>query len=628
MARSDKRTFTLFAVFAAAIGFAAVNVVLWSVLRSARLDLTQEQLYSVSPGLTQLAEQLDEPVRLELYWTAEQGADSPELRSYAQRVREFLSEVCAESEGKLELVEVDPQPFSEQEETARASGLAPLNAGGVGRTLTLGLIVRSSTDRTEVIPYLAPDQEPFLEYELARRILAVGRDAKSKIGWLSTLPEMRGDPSKPEQAGEPLLTRQLKQLFDFVAVPKDAIEIPADLGVLLVIQPRKLSEGTLRAIDAWVRSGKPTIVFVDPWCESDPSAEKFGETGRGTDFDIDVMLASWGLQIPLDTSAGGHLVVADRGTSTRIQTTTPTGQVMDLDYPVWLSLRKENLSSDDPVTAPLSTVNIMSAGSIEVIAGASTTATTILATTKDSQLLQSLKLGYFGKADQLIRDFKGDDLARTLVARVRGPFQSMFADASGAYPKGDANLLVVSDADLLEDRTWVRASQNGIQTIADNGALVVNMIEQMGGSSALGGLRARGDFRRPFTRVERIRKDAEARFLKREEALRTDIQKTEFKIADLQRRKGDDVELAPGGVISLSPEQAAEMKSLETKVIDAKRALRDVQYSMREEIVQLGRRLMLLHVIVWPAAVAIILTTWSLLRWRRQRIRIAMGEQS
>ena len=99
MARSDKRTFTLFAVFAAAIGFAAVNVVLWSVLRSARLDLTQEQLYSVSPGLTQLAEQLDEPVRLELYWTAEQGADSPELRSYAQRVREFLSEVCAESEG-------------------------------------------------------------------------------------------------------------------------------------------------------------------------------------------------------------------------------------------------------------------------------------------------------------------------------------------------------------------------------------------------------------------------------------------------------------------------------------------------------------------------------------------------
>ena len=63
-------------------------------------------------------------------------------------------------------------------------------------------------------------------------------------------------------------------------------------------------------------------------------------------------------------------------------------------------------------------------------------------------------------------------------------------------------------------------------------------------------------------------------------------------------------------------------------MIDAKRELRDVQYSMREEIVQLGRRLMLLHVIVWPAAVAIILTTWSLLRWRRQRIRIAMGEQS
>ncbi len=627
MARADKRNYTLFVVIAAVLGFAAMNVVVWSLLRSTRIDLTQEGLYSVSPGMEKLAAELDEPVQLELYWTAEQGADAPQLRAYAQRVREFLIEICAVSSDKLRLKEIDPQPFSEAEEVARSVGLAPLSVDGMGRTLTLGLVVRGSTDRTEVIPYLAPEQEPFLEYEIARRIVTIGRESKTKLGWLSTLPIERFDPEHPGVQGrEPVITQQLKQLFDFITVPSDVTAIAPELSVLVVVQPRELSEGTLRAVDGWVLSGKPTIVFLDPWCESDPNAGEHGKTGSGSDFDVGPLLASWGLQFPTDTTNGGHMVVADRGTSTRIQSRTPAGVVMDLDYPVWLSLRKENLSSKDPVTSPLSTLNIMSAGSIESLPGGTTSMVPIVSTTKDSQLLQPMKIGYFGSADQLIRDFVSDDIARTLAARIRGPLESAFTDESGQRAKGNANLLLVADADLLDDRTWVQFSEQGQRTIADNGALVINMIEHMSGSSTLADLRARGDFRRPFTQVGLIRKAAEARYLKREAALRNDIQQTEFKIADLQRLKGDGVDLAPQGMITLSPEQAQELKSLEVKVRAAKRELRDVQFSMREEIDQLGRQLMLLHVVIWPAAVAVILIAWTLLRWRRQRAH-ASGEQ-
>ncbi len=627
MARADKRNFTLFAIVATIFGFAAINVVLWSVLRGARIDLTQERLYSVSPGMEKLVAALDEPVQLELFWTAEQGADTPQLRAYAQRVREFLVEICAASDGRLRLREIDPQPFSEAEEIARSVGLSPLQVDGTGRTLTLGLVVRGTTDRTEVIPYLAPEQEPFLEYEIARRILTIGRDAKVKIGWLSTIPAPPFDPRNPQApSGEPVIVQQLQQLFDFTPVPPTAAEIPSDLGVLIVVQPRKLAEETLRAVDGWVLSGKPTMVFIDPWCETDPNAEKAGDTGTGSDFDVGPLLASWGLQFPIDTNNGGHMVVADRGTSTHIQSRTPAGVVMDLDYPVWLSLRKENLSTKDPVTSPLSTLNIMSAGSIEMAPNATTTIEPMVFTTKDSQLLQPMKLGYFGSADQLIRDFVGDDVARTIVARVRGPLESAFPDATGQRAKGTANLLVIADADLLSDRTWVQASEQGMRTIADNGALVINMIEQMSGSSTLAELRARGDFRRPFTQVGMIRKAAEARYLKREAALRSDIQKTEFKIADLQRLKGEGVDQAPQGMITLSPEQAEELKALEVKVLAAKRELRDVQFSMREEIDALGRRLMLLHVVLWPAAVAVVLTAWALLRWRRQRMHVEAAQ--
>ncbi|MEY3141584.1 MAG: hypothetical protein RLY21_77, partial [Planctomycetota bacterium] len=325
MAVTEKRRSTIIATAGILVALVAVNTAAWFLVRGARVDVTEEKLYTVSPGVGSLVASLPEPVRLDFYWTREQGTDLPTIRAYAQRVQEFLEEIVGASDGMLELRVIDPEPFSETEDMARAAGIAPRTLDATGRTLMLGLAVRGPTDKTETIPWLDPAQEPFLEYEIARRILSVGRDKKPTVAVLSTIPEETPfNPRNPmARGGKSVLFQQLDLLYDLRRIDRAAPSIPADASALVVVQPRGLDEAALKAIDAWAVSGKPLIVFADPWCEMDPEARNLdmGSTGAGTAYDLGPLLAQWGVDIAAQPA------VADLGYAPRIMYRTQGGQV-------------------------------------------------------------------------------------------------------------------------------------------------------------------------------------------------------------------------------------------------------------------------------------------------------------
>ncbi len=620
MAVSDKRRSTLLATFGVLTALVAANTTAWFFLKGARLDVTQESLYTVSPGVHAIVAALPEPVRLDFYWTREQGADLPSVRAYAQRVQEFLEEIAEGSNGKLELRVIDPEPFSEVEDQARAAGIVPRTLDNTGRVLMFGLAIKSTTDKTETIPFLDASQEAFLEYEIARRILSVGRDAKSVVAVLNTIPEDRQfDPRNPNtQPGKSVLFQQLDQLYDLKRLDTAAPVVPADAGALLVIQPRKLTEDALKVIDAWAVSGKPLIVFADPWCEADPDARNldFGSTGAGTTYDLGPLMTQWGVDIAKDVA------VADLGFATRIMYRSQGGQTMEMSHPAWLSMRKEGLAGEDPITSPLAQMNLKGAGAIVRTPNATTELTNVLSSTKDVQMIQTLKLGFFGEVDRLVRDFKSLGAPVALAVRIRGEIESAFPSADGARAKGRANILLVGDADMLDDSTWIGADEQSgsMRTISDNGSFVFNALENATGDTLLSGLKSRGRYQRPFERVEQLRKDAESRYLTREQELQDQIKKSEMRINELQRERG-----APGtgvdatGALVLTPEQEVELGKLEKAQVDARKELREVQRSLRADIEATGNMLMVLNVILWPLAVACIATLWISVRYSRQR---------
>ena len=69
-----------------AVAFLAVNTLANIWFRAARLDLTQNGLYTISDGTRNVLRGLQEPVTLRFFYSAEQAANFPNVRAYAERI--------------------------------------------------------------------------------------------------------------------------------------------------------------------------------------------------------------------------------------------------------------------------------------------------------------------------------------------------------------------------------------------------------------------------------------------------------------------------------------------------------------------------------------------------------------
>jgi len=616
MTRSSKSSLALKASALLLVVWIALSASLSVVPLPVRIDLTEGSVYTLSPGVRTMLASLDEPVRLELFFTAEGSRDLPQIRNHALRVQEFLESLVSSSNGKVELKVVDPQPFSEAEDTAKAAGIAPITADGAGRTLMLGLLVSGATDQRECLPYLNPQEEAFLEYDISRAIISVSRTQRAKVALVTGLPmDSSFDPRSQRMTPPWQIMAQLRNLFELEVVAPSAEKLPERFDALVVAHPKGLSEPLLRAIDAYALSGGRMLLFLDPFCESDSAPMGPGGFGSGgTPSDFGTLPASWGI------AWKANEVVADRTFAQRVRARSDTG-LATVDFVAWLNLNKEAISRDDPAFGVLQTLIMMSAGSLDRAEGSKLDMVPLVRSSTDSMLIDGSKLGPFADPSALLRDFKADGTQRVIAARFTGVVRSAFPSAPKAAAEGaaaappeagggsvegtaPASIVVVADADMLRDETWIQEERLGNLSLgwrafADNGSLLLNTVEQLSGNQALLGLRARGSSQRPFDVVRALQRDAEQRFRSREDELQKRISETQQQITSMQQQK------TPDQMLLLTPEQQAQLERLQQEVIDARKELRQVQFSLREDVEALGHRLMLLNVLVWPIVVAV-----------------------
>jgi ABC-type uncharacterized transport system involved in gliding motility auxiliary subunit len=175
--------------------------------------------------------------------------------------------------------------------------------------------------------------------------------------------------------------------------------------------------------------------------------------------------------------------------------------------------------------------------------------------------------------------------------------------------------VLVGDVDMLSDRLWAQAQsflgQRIVSAFASNGDFVFGALDNLSGSAALIGLRSRATFTRPFTRVEKLQRDADARFRDTEKQLQAELTETEQKLGELQSARKDQSSL------QMSPEQQTEIQRFLDEQIRIRGELRTVRRDLDRDIDNLGTTLKILNVLVWP----LILTGIALgiVVWRRGR---------
>jgi ABC-type uncharacterized transport system involved in gliding motility auxiliary subunit len=375
-----------------------------------------------------------------------------------------------------------------------------------------------------------------------------------------------------------------------------------------------------------MRGGR-LIALTDPHSESQASRPTPGQPpARDTSSSLDRLLNAWGIEAPAD-----RVILEQRG-AWRVRA-DPRDRVQAVDYLAWFNVPAASLNRSEVATAELAQVTFASAGEVRLRPGAALEFIPLVTTSERTQLIEAARVREQPNPARILADFAPDGRARVLLARLRGPLTSAFegpppapegAERPADFPahrartEGPANLVVGNDADLLEDRFWVRVQDFFGQQVAtpfsDNGALLINLADSMAGGEALVSLRSRGESLRPFEMVEDIRRSAEAQFRQTERALQERLEATERRLRELRQGPGQ----GQAAATVITPEQRAEIDRAREEIRRTRGELRQVQLELRRDIEALETRLRVLNIALVPLMLTLFAIGLGVIRARRR----------
>jgi ABC-type uncharacterized transport system involved in gliding motility auxiliary subunit len=559
-----------------------------------RMDLTAEKAFTLSPGTKKILSKLDSRVTIRFYCTQAGNAMPPYLRTYAQHIEDLLAEYQQASKGKIVIQKFDPQPDSDAEDSARLDGVDGQATGPFGgEKVYLGLVV-SMLDQKVAVPWLPPERERLLEYDISRAIARVINPTPAVIGLMSALPVFGSEPNPMMQrmgqsASEPFtFVSELKKDFTVREIPMTAPKIDDDIGVLLVVHPRDISDATQYAIDQFVLRGGKLLAFLDPHAyfdqKHDQMSQVLGESSGQSS--LPALLKAWGLEMDLNK------VVADL---TFAGHNPQNNSVM----PTVLLVNKDGINKDDIVTSQIDNLVLPFAGAFTGKPADGLKESVLVHSSSQSELVEGVTASI--AAEQIVKDFKPSGVEYAMAVRLTGKFKTAFPDGPPKPGKDDKEeakdqsketqlkesktdsvVILVADTDMLADQVCVQVQNfmgyRMVRPMNGNLNLMQSFVEQLAGDNDLITLRSRASLNRPFTRLKEMEAKAGREYEDKLKELENKKSETERKISELQAAKSGSEQK-----FILSPEQQKELANYQETVAQANKDLKDTRKKLRKE---------------------------------------------
>jgi ABC-type uncharacterized transport system involved in gliding motility auxiliary subunit len=579
-----------------------------------RVDLTAEKAFTLSPGTRKILGKLDSRVTIRFYSTQGETAMPPVLRTYSQHIEDLLDEYKEAAHGKIVIEKLDPKPDSDAEDSARLDGITGQATSAFGGDkVYLGIVV-SMLDEKVALPWLGPDRERLLEYDISRAIARVINPTPPTLGVMSALP-IFGEEANPmmrrmgQSSQEPwAFVSEIKKDFTVREVPMTATKIDDDISVLLVVHPRDITDATQYALDQFVLRGGKLLAFLDPHAyfdqKHDQMAQVLGESSGQSS--LDKLLKAWGLQMDLNK------VVADMTFAGR---NSQNGATM----PTVLLVNQQGIDSDDVVTGQIDNLVMPFAGAFTGKPADGLKETVLVHSSPDSELVEGITASIGG--EQIEKDFKPSNVSYPLIVRLTGKFKTAFPDGPPKPGKDEKNdeqakapqlkestgngvVILAADSDMLNDQVCVQVQEilgyRMVRPINGNLNLVQSFVEQLSGDSDLITLRSRASLDRPFTRLKEMQAKAGREWETKLKELEDSKAETERKISELQSHKSGNEQR-----FILSPEQQKELENYQKNVADANKELKTVRKKLAKDTDALEFWTKVANIGVVPALVAI-----------------------
>lgn len=608
MRRAPYVTLASLACLAIFVGF---NLAASRWLAPVRADFTASRLYTLSASAQKVLDRLVEPVQLAFVYSRRSGAGAPAIRSHAERVRQLMTEIAARSGGKVKITEIDPEPFSTEEDAVTAAGLTPAPAAGPD-PVYLGVIGSNTVDDRITIPYLASERDALLEYELVRLISQLDNPAPPRIAVISSLLAYQADPGDPAGA---FILREARRSFDVKIVPGDFRALPAGTDVLVMIHPGPLDPWQQYVIDQFLIHKGRALIALDPL-----SRASMVQAGRQAiaRSDIGPLADMLGVYLEPDT-------VAERTLGLPVTADLGAGRSAVLSQPLFPAIPPALMSRRDVITADLSRpVNFGAPGRWRTRLASGQVFEPLIMTSSDAALIPADLAATDPGPRTVLGAYKPSGRAQVLAGRLSGPLRSRFQhppdppaqEESAAMARiepfasrseAPAEIILVADADMFDDRFYVDPAT--AQAISDNAAFVLNALDNLSGEAALTALRSRAPAARTMQRIDDMRAAARDRLFSEQQRLEGKLALAEGRIGQIEARRKAGAPLAAS--------ELAELAGARDEAAAARADLRSVERDFRRDIDALEARLELLN--IWGPPLLAGLAGIMALVWRRRR---------
>ncbi|HEY6226693.1 MAG TPA: Gldg family protein, partial [Verrucomicrobiae bacterium] len=532
------------------------------------------------------------------------------------------------AKGKLLIEKIDPKPDSEAEDSARLNGIEGQPTGPFGSDkVYLGISV-SLLDAKFSLPFLMPERQRLLEYDLSRAIAGVVT-TRPVIGIMSGLPVFGEAPDPLMRPGQQraedwAFIMELKRDFVLKIVPLNATKIDDDIKVLLVAHPVDISDAAQYAIDQFLLRGGKLLAFLDPHAYFDQKHDRTQNFIIGGDnaaqSSLDKLLKAWGLNMDV------NLVAADTSFAGR---NMQTGDSM----PTLLLVTREGIDENDVATSQIDNLVFPFAGAFIGKPADGLKEDVLVKCSANSELIDSLIATAPG--DKILRDFKPAGIEYPLAIHLTGKFHSAFpaappssgtaiVESSGpphltqSSEKGE--VILVSDTDLLNDKVCIRV-QNVMgrptpQAANGNLNFVQSLVERLAGDEDLISSRARASMSRPFTRLKEMETKAGKQWQEKIRVLESRQREMDRKIKELSARNEN-----ANQAFILSPEQEQVLEKYQKELVDVTRDLKAVRKNLRRETDALAFSTKLINISAMPMFISVSGLLIALIKARRRAPR-------
>ena len=609
----------------ALIIFLLANTLIQPLWAGARIDFTQNGQFTLSQGTKATLKNLSEPIDLTLVYTRRVGQDYPAVRAYAQRVREMLQSYEGTGGSKVRLTEIDPTPFSIDEDQALAAGVTAVATDGTD-PLYFGLIGRNAVDDELVIPFLAPERESTLEYDLTRLVTRLDDPEPSTIGIITDLPNMEGD----GQGGGYFILREIAALYNIVPLQDDFTNIPDEVDALMIAHAPNLTDSQTYLVDQFILEKGRALILVDPASTIAQAGGVFNTGTQNARSDLGVLGESWGVLVEDDIAADASYALT--------VTATEDGRTIEAPQPLFIGVPRASMSPEDTITAPLSlTINLGAAGALDIQEKAGIFVTPLLLTSQAPSFIAPHIALQGAQPKEVLQTYSALEGPLILSARVSGQLETAFpagpptgnladpvaaelarlsGESAGPHRSASnqpAEIIILADTDMLDDAFHIDPRSGS--PYAENATFIMNALDNLTGGTDLLQLRSRTPNLRPMVRVEAMREKAQNEFFDEQARLESRLAQAQGRLEELQSIG------ATGGFFSgdidadLTPEERVELGELRQSVIETRERLRVIERDFRREIDGLENTLRLLN--IWGGPLIVILM--GLFIWFRKK---------